>query len=109
MRQCILIAGRRVFGTREPSKKYNVPGWNERARELNYAVRDAVFNWNIAGRPREGQLAVAVRIAKSRFRRELAFLRQNEQQLRAQALLIKRQEGICKDFWKEIRSFNSKK
>ena len=108
MRQCILIAGRRVFGTRKPSK-YNVPGWNERARELNYAVRDAVFNWNIAGRPRGGQLAVAMRIAKSRFRRELAFLRQNEQQLRAQALLTKLRQGKCKDFWKEVRSLNPKK
>ena len=103
MKQCILIAGRRVFGTRKPNK-YNIPGWNERAKELNYAVRDAVFQWNIAGRPRDGQLAVAVRIAKSRFRRELAFLRQNEQQLRAQALLTKLREGKCKDFWKEIRS-----
>jgi hypothetical protein len=108
MKQSILIAGRRVFGTRKPSK-YNIPGWNERAKELNHAVRDAVFQWNIAGRPRDGQLAVAMRIAKSRFRRELAFLRQNDQQLRAQALLAKLREGKCKDFWKEIRSLNPKK
>jgi hypothetical protein len=99
MRQCILIAGRRVFGTRKPSK-YNVPGWNDRAKELNYAVRDAVFQWNVSGRPRGGQLAVAMRIAKSRFRRELAFLRENEHQLRSQALLTKLREGKCNDFWK---------
>lgn len=108
MRQCILIAGRRVFGMRKPSK-FNVPGWNERAKELNYAVRDAVFQWNVAGKPRGGQLAVVMRIAKSRFRRELAFLRENEQQLRAQALLTKLREGKCKDFWKEIRALNPKK
>lgn len=43
---------------------------NERARKLNYAVQDAVLNWNIAGRQRGGQLAVAMRIEKLLIHRE---------------------------------------
>ena len=40
----------------EPSK-FNVPGWNERAKELNAQYREAVSHWNIAGRPTSGPLA----------------------------------------------------
>ena len=52
----ILKRGKQIFWMRKPSK-FNVPGWNEHAKELNARYREAVSHWNIAGRPRSGQLA----------------------------------------------------
>ena len=52
----ILKSGKQIFGMRKPSK-FNAPGWNERAKELNARYREAVSHWNIAGRPRSGPLA----------------------------------------------------
>lgn len=65
MRLCILIAGRRVFGTMKPDL-YSVPDWNERAEEINNAVRNAVLYWNIAGSLLGGQLAAAPRVSRTR-------------------------------------------
>ena len=56
MLNAVLKSGKDIFGIRKPSK-FNVPGWNERAKELNALFREAVSNWNIAGRPRSGPLA----------------------------------------------------
>lgn len=100
--QCILRCGKQAFGVKK-NKNFNVPGWNDRARDLNRAVRQAVFDWNVAGRPRGGHLAVTMRIAKSRFRREMRFLKKNEEQLRSRALLQKLQSGSSTHFWKEVR------
>ena len=52
----ILKSGKQIIGLRKPSK-FNVPGRNERAKELNARYREAVSHWNIAGRPRSGPLA----------------------------------------------------
>lgn len=106
--QNIIHTGRRVFGMKK-NNRFNVPGWNDRAKYLNNEVRQAVFNWNIANRPRGGALAATMQRAKARFRHELKFLKQNEDQLRANALLLKLQSGRCNDFWKEIKSLNPKK
>ena len=43
----ILKRGKEIFGMWKPSK-FNVPGWNERAKELNAQYREAVSHWNIA-------------------------------------------------------------
>ena len=50
MSNAILKSGKDIFGMRKPSK-FNVPGWNERAKELNARYREAVSHWNIAGAP----------------------------------------------------------
>ena len=39
----------------------------------------------------------------------MKFLRENEDQLRSQSMLLKLQRGECNDFWKEIKAVNSKK
>ena len=46
----ILNSDTQIFGMRKPSK-FNVPGWNEQAKELNARYKEAVSHWNIAGRP----------------------------------------------------------
>ena len=38
MSNAILKSGKQIFGMRKPSK-FNVPGWNERAKELNATLR----------------------------------------------------------------------
>ena len=93
---------------RKPSK-FNVPGWNERAKELNAQYREAVSHWNIAGRPRSGPLAELKCRAQTAFRHEIKFLRKNEDQLRCQSKLSKLQRRKCNDFWKEIKALNPKK
>ena len=50
MSNAILKSGKQIFGMRTPSK-FNVPGWNERAKELNARYREAVSYWNISGHP----------------------------------------------------------
>ena len=56
MSNAILKSDKYIFGMQKLSK-FNVPGWNERAKELNARYREAVSHWNIAGRPRSGPLA----------------------------------------------------
>ena len=52
MSNAILRSCKEFFRIREPSK-FNVPWWNERAKELNAQYSEAVSHWNIAGRSPE--------------------------------------------------------
>ena len=47
MSNAILKSGKEIFGMRKPSE-FNVPGWNERAKEFNASYREVVSPWNIA-------------------------------------------------------------
>ena len=78
----ILKSGKDLFGMQKPSK-FNVPGWNERAKELNARYREEVSHWNIAGCPRSGPLAELKFRARAAFRHEMKLLRENEDQLRS--------------------------
>ena len=55
MSNAILKSGKDIFGMQKPSK-FNVPGWNKRAKELNARYREALSHWNIIGRLRSGHL-----------------------------------------------------
>ena len=105
----ILKSGKQIFGVGWKPSKFNVPGWNERAKELNARYREAVSHWNIAGRTRSGPLAELKCRARAAFRHEMKFLRENEDQLRSQSMLSKLQMGECSDFWKEIKALKPKK
>ena len=84
----ILKSGKQIFGMLKPSKFY-VPGWNERAKELNARYREAVSHWNIVGRPRSGPLAELKCRTRAAFRHEMKFLKENEDQLHSQSMLSK--------------------
>ena len=56
MSNAILKSGKDIFGMQKPSK-FNVPGCNEQAKELNARYREAVSHRDIAGHPRSGPLA----------------------------------------------------
>ena len=45
MSNAILKSGKQIFWMRKPSK-FNVPGWNDRAKELNAWYREAMSHWN---------------------------------------------------------------
>ena len=49
MSNAILKSDKEIFGMRKPSK-FNIPGWNVRAKELNAQYREASSHRNIAGR-----------------------------------------------------------
>ena len=108
MSNSILKSSKDIFGMQKPSK-FNVPGWNERAKELNARYREAMSHWNLAGCPRTGPLAELKGRARTAFRHENKFLRENEDQLRSQSMLSKFRRGECNDFWKEIKALNTKK
>ena len=101
----ILKSGKKIFGIEKPSK-FNVPVWNERAKDLNARYREAVSHWNIAGRPRSRPLPELKGRAREAFRHEMKILRENEDQLRSQSMLSKLRRGECNDFWKEIKALN---
>ena len=92
----------------KPSK-FNLPRWNELAKELNARYREAVSHWNIARCLRSGPLAELKCRARAAFRDEMKFLRENEDQLRSQSMLSKLRRGECNYFWKEIKAVNFKK
>ena len=75
MSNAILKSGKQIFGMQKPSK-LNVPGWNERAKELNARYREEVSQWNIAGCLRSGPLAQLKCGARAAFRHEMNFLRE---------------------------------
>ena len=58
-------------------------------------------HWNIAGGPKSFPLAELKCRARTAFRHEMKFLRENEDQLRSQSMLSKLRRGECTDFWKE--------
>ena len=108
MSNAILKIFKDIFGMQKPSK-FNVPGWNERAKELNAQYRESVSHWNIAGRPRSGPLAELKCRGLAAFGHEMKFLREKEDQLRSQSMLSKLRRGECNDFWKEFKALNAKK
>ena len=73
MPNAILKSGKDIFGMQKPSK-FNVPGWNEQAKELNARYREAVSHWNIAGHPRSGPLAELKCRTRADFIHEIKFL-----------------------------------
>ena len=108
MSNAIRKSSNQIFGIRKHSK-FNVPGWNDRTKELNGRYREPVSHWNIAGRPRSGPLAELNCRARAAFRYEVKFLRENANQLRSQSMLSKLQIGECNGFWKEIKALKPKK
>ena len=105
--KCNTWEGKEIFGIWKPLK-FNVPGWNERAKELNAQYREAVSHWHIAGRPRSGPFSELKCRARAVFWHEIKLLRDNEDQLRSQSMLSKVQMGKCNDFWKVIKAVNGK-
>ena len=75
MSNAILKSGKDIFGMQKHSK-FSVPGWNERAKELNAQYREAVSHWNIAGLPRSGPLAELKCRARAAFRHNEIFERE---------------------------------
>ena len=108
MLNAIPNSGKQIYGKRKLSK-FNVPGWNVRAKELNARYREAVSHWNIAWHPRRGPLAELKCSARAAFRHEMKFLRENEEQMRSQSMLSKLRRGECNDFFNELIAPNPKK
>ena len=63
---------------------------------MNTRFREAVSHWIIAGLPRSGSVAELKCRAPAAFRHGIKFLRENEDQLRSQAILSKLQRGEWK-------------
>ena len=77
MSNAIRKSGKEIFGMQKPSK-FNVPWWNERAKELNARYREAVSHWNISGHSRSGPLAELKGRVRAAFRHKMKFFRENE-------------------------------
>ena len=96
-----LRAARRYLGCRNLKNSMYQGGMSKQRSCARY--REAVSHWNIAGRPRSGQIAELKGRARAAFRHEIKFLTSS------QSMLSKRRRGECVDFWKEIKAHNPKK
>ena len=83
-----------------------IPGWNDYCKELYSVARSKFFEWDNAGRLRNGALFDEMKAARTSFRDALKFCRSNEKNIRRDKLLAKFASGNKMDFWKEIRNVN---
>ena len=87
-------------------RDYIVPGFNEFAKELHSAARDAYVAWRDAGRPRSGSLCSDMRRSRLRFRYTLRHCRQNKQSIRADMHAKAYLEKDMVSFWKGMKKEN---
>ena len=95
--------GREVFGTIR-NKRRCIPGWNTYIKDFYHASREAFALWRDSGSPRFGPLACAMRTSRANFKYALRQCHLHEEELRAEALSSKLQNGEVVPFWRDIQS-----
>ena len=95
--KCNTTSGKQIFEIRKPSK-FNVPGWSERAKELNALAE------------RLDYCLTSYRYGRFTWITEMImkFLSENEDRLRSPSMLTKLQRREWLWFWKEIKALSPK-
>ena len=93
----VTYTGEEVFGTKLKSG-FVVPGWNNFVKEYYNAWREAFLGWRQAGCPREGPIALHMRMSPARFKHTLKGCWKREEDLRAEAFANKYRNRSIKDF-----------
>ena len=99
----VVELGREVFGVIK-GKKCCVPGWNSYVKDFYAASREAFRLWKSSGSPRFGPIACAMRKSRADFKYALRQCRLHEDEMRAEALSYKLQNGDVANFWRDIQS-----
>ena len=97
--------GEEVFG-KIKAKKRNVPGWNNYIRDFYAISRENFKLWRNTGSPRFGPIACAMRKSLADFKYALRQCRLLENEMRAEALSNKLQNGETVPFWRDMQSIS---
>ena len=95
--------GEQVFG-KIKAKKRCVPRGNEYVKEFYVISKDTFKLWKSSGCPRFGPIACAMRKTRADFKYALRQCRLHENEMRAEALCNKFQNGEVIPFWRDIQS-----
>ena len=99
----VLNSGMMIFGSRR-SKGPIVPGWSDYVEQLYEASREAFLLWRTEGSPKEGLYAANMRRKRAQFKHALRQCRAEAENVRAERLASRLQEGNVYSFWRELRS-----
>ena len=82
---------------------YIVPGWNTYCKEKYAIARNSFLNWKSQGMPLSGLIFDEMIYNKKVFKAALQYCKDNENNLRKDALLAKFRENDKINFWKEVK------
>ena len=102
----------REFQFPRNTRPYIVPGWNDFCRSKYDIARDSFLHWKSLGMPLFGAHFDSMIYHKKVFKAALQYCKDNENELRKNALLKKFKENTKINFWKEvskIRGSNKRK
>ena len=103
IRACINEAASRCIPMRRCKRSdFCVSGWNELVADKHAVAREAFLEWVLIGRPRVGWEYEMMKRTRAQFKLALRICRQNEDQLRCDALA---QDYLhnSDDFWKKVK------
>jgi hypothetical protein len=100
---CINEAASRCIPTRRCKRSdFCVSGWNELVADKHAVAREAFLEWVLIGRPRVGWEFEMMKRTRAQFKLALRSCRQNEEQLRCDAL-AKDYLHHSGDFWRKVK------
>ena len=86
--------------THNTSRKFNVPGWNDLARDSHQAARESFLIWRSAGSPRHGPLYDLMKTKRAQFKGNKRHCEKNAESLKAERLASNLSSHDFKNFWK---------
>jgi exonuclease III len=102
--ECIREASEKFIPIRSSKgSDYCVAGWNDLVTDKHAAARDAFLEWMSIGKPRTGWEYEIMKRSRAKFKLALRSCRQNEEQIRCDALANSYLNGTDK-FWKKVKS-----
>ena len=102
----VIQTGYEVFGTVRRVHKV-IPGWNGHIKELHRRARGAFKHWRRCGSPRNGDEATAMRRTRAAFKHAIRRCRQQEEAMRAEAMLEKLASRDPRAFWRGVAASGS--
>ena len=85
------------------------PGWSTYCAESHKDARETFLLWRENGRPRQGPIFEAMKLARARFKYDLRYVKRHGERLRKDSLATKLADCNPQSFWKEIRKINASK
>ena len=97
----VCAVGSETFGRQVPNKLIT-PGWNSYVKDFYEDSRNAFLCWKNVGSPREGTITSEMRAARARFKLAPKPCKENEYNLRVEALLSKLREKKVVLLWRDV-------
>ena len=91
------------------SRDYIIPGFTEHVKELHTIARADYCSRRVEGKPRSGQLCLAIKQSRLRFKSALRYCKANEDAMRTNALTKSLMDKNMNSFWRGITKDNNAK